>query len=96
MTSGDVLSLDLVGGESPSQSADARRNTALTQRITQVLSSSYADSDIREGLAILDQRKIKNTPQVRRRLRLDAEKDLIDCNGSIVKDFGQVAQVRLV
>ena len=69
------------------------RPTALSNRLTSVLSASYADSDIRDALETLDKRGISNTAERRRQLRLDVQKEVLDCNGEIVADFGKVAEV---
>jgi len=69
------------------------RSSALSNRLTSVLSASYADSDIRDALETLDLRGIHNTADTRRQLRLDVQKEVIDCNGEIVQDFGKVAEV---
>ncbi|KAJ9292632.1 hypothetical protein DTO271G3_8604 [Paecilomyces variotii] len=69
----------------------AQRSNALSNRLTSVLSASYADSDIRDALETLDRRGVHNTADTRRQLRLDVQKEVIDCNGEIVKDFGKVA-----
>lgn len=68
------------------------KSSALQTRITTVLSASYADLEIRDALAILDTRGLQNTAETRRKLRLDAQQDLVQCNAEIVRDFGQVAQ----
>ena len=70
------------------------RSTALSNKLTSVLSASYADSEIRDALGLLDVRGVENNAETRRRLRLDAQKEVIDCNGAIVQDFGKVAEVR--
>lgn len=72
-----------------------QRSTALTNRLTTVLSASYADSDIRDSLETLSLRGIHNSEKTRRQLRLDVEKEVVNCNAEIVKDFGKVADVRL-
>lgn len=41
-------------------------------------------------------RGIHNTAETRRQLRLDVQKEVVDCNAEIVKDFGKVAEVRLL
>ena len=69
------------------------RTSALSNRIANVLSSSYADADIRHALSILDARGFKNNADTRRKLRLDAQQEVIECNGQIVQDFGKVAEV---
>jgi conserved oligomeric Golgi complex subunit 6 len=71
----------------------SRGATALSSRITSVLSASYADLDIRDAVETLDARGVKNTAETRRQLRLDVQKEVIQCNGEIVKDFGEVAEV---
>ncbi|KAL9006382.1 MAG: hypothetical protein Q9188_000856 [Gyalolechia gomerana] len=70
----------------------SQRSNALSNKLTGVLSISYTDSEIRDALHLLDLKKAQNTPNLRRRLRLDLQKEVIDCNGSIVQDFGQVAE----
>lgn len=69
------------------------RASVLSTKLTSVLSASYADADIREALGTLDARAVQNTAETRRQLRLDIQKEVIDCNGEIVKDFGVVAEV---
>jgi hypothetical protein len=71
----------------------SRGANALSSRITSVLSASYADLEIRDALETLDARGVRNTAETRRQIRLDVQKEVIECNGEIVKDFGQVAEV---
>lgn len=61
--------------------------------MTTVLSTSYADSEFRDALQLLDSRNLKNTPETRRQLRLGLQKEVIDSNGEIVSQFGRVADV---
>ncbi|THW47065.1 oligomeric complex COG6 [Aureobasidium pullulans] len=70
----------------------AQRSSALQSRITSVLAASYSDLEIRDALETLDARQVHNTAETRRNLRLDAQQELIQCNGEIIRDFGQVAQ----
>lgn len=77
---------------SPVASSTGRSN-ALSSRITSVLSTSYADLDLRDALETLDSRGFINTADSRRNLRLDLQQEVIQCNGEIIKDFGDVAQV---
>jgi hypothetical protein len=83
---------------SPSSSAgeslSSRKANALSTKLATVLSSSYADSEIREALHLLDARDIRNDDSVRRNLKFDAQKEVIDANARVVNDFGQVAEVR--
>ncbi|KAK3674590.1 Golgi transport complex subunit 6 [Recurvomyces mirabilis] len=70
----------------------APRSNALQNRVTSVLSASYADLEIRDALSGLDERDLRNTATTRRHIRLDVQGELIQCNGEIVQDFGKVAQ----
>lgn len=79
---------------SPPTANSSQRSTALANKLTSVLSSSYADSDIRDALETLDARGVQNSAETRRQLRLDVQKEVIDCNGEIIQDFGKVAEVR--
>ena len=74
-------------------SAPSQRSNALSNKLNNVLSASYADSEIRDALRTLDERRIRNTAETRRRLRLDVQKEVIDQNGDIIKNFGHVAEV---
>ncbi|EOA84826.1 Golgi transport complex subunit 6 [Exserohilum turcicum] len=78
---------------SPPPAAPASRGTnALSSRITSVLSASYADLEIRDALETLDARQVQNSAETRRQLRLDVQKEVIQCNGEIISDFGHVAE----
>lgn len=84
-------------GPSPASSPlspPSQRSSALSNRLTSVLSASYADSDIRDALETLSIRGIHNTAETRRQLRLDVQKEVVECNAEIVRDFGKVAEVR--
>jgi hypothetical protein len=78
---------------SPSLGTTSRGTNALSSRITSVLSASYADLEIRDALETLDARGIQNTAETRRQIRPDVQKEVIQCNGEIIKDFGEVAEV---
>lgn len=77
-------------------SSTSQRSNALSNKLSSVLSASYADSEIRDALRSLDEREIRNTPEMRRRLRIDVQKEVIQRNGVIVQEFGRVAEVRPV
>ncbi|KAI4199493.1 MAG: hypothetical protein LQ350_004559 [Teloschistes chrysophthalmus] len=70
----------------------AQRSAALSNKLTGILSVSYTDSEIRDALRLLDQKQVSNTPDTRRQLRSNLQKEVIECNASIVKEFGQVAE----
>ena len=73
--------------------SNASRSNALSNKINTILSASYIDLEIRDALETLDARRVRNTPETRRNLRLDVQNEIIQCNGEIVQDFGQVATV---
>ena len=75
-------------------SSAPQRSTALSNKLSSVLSASYADSEIRDALRSLDERETKNTAETRRRLRLDIQKEVIQRNGAVIQEFGHVAEVR--
>ena len=77
-----------------SVSSAPQRSNAITNKISVILSASYADSEIGDALRTLDERKITNSAESRRRLRLDVQKEVIEHNGNIIKDFGHVVDVR--
>ena len=83
------------GFESPPSptSPQALRSNPLSAKVTSVLSASYADSDIRDALILLDNRGLENTSETRRQLRLDVQKEVIESNGDIIREFGHVAEV---
>ncbi|KAH8819687.1 oligomeric Golgi complex subunit 6 [Xylogone sp. PMI_703] len=70
----------------------APRNNPVAAKVTSVLSASYTDSDIRDALALLDQRGLVNNAETRRKLRLDVQKEVIESNGAIIREFGHVAE----
>lgn len=85
---------DIVGSPiSSSSGAVSGRNSGLANKLTNVLSQSYVDPEIRDSLSILDARGLANDANTRRQLRLDAQKEIIECNGAVVQDFGLVAEV---
>jgi hypothetical protein len=80
------------GGDSLASPQLSRANP-LSSKVTSVLSASYADSDIRDALSLLDKRGLQNTAETRRQLRLDVQKEVIESNGDIIREFGRVAEV---
>ena len=71
-----------------------QRSHVLSGKISDILSASYADAGIKHALQTLDATGTHNTPEFRRRLRLDVQKEVIDCNAEIIDQFGTVAEVR--
>ena len=72
----------------------ALKYNPLSSKVTTVLSASYADSEIRDALTLLDSRGVENNAETRRQLRLNVQKEVIVCNGDIIREFGHVAEVR--
>lgn len=81
------------GPIAPPTPSSLRATNPLSSKVTSVLSTSYADSDFRDALLLLDERGVANTAETRRKLRLDLQKELIDSNGEIITEFGKVAEV---
>ncbi len=82
------------GIDSPTSPTSAQaRSNPLAAKVTSVLSASYADSDIGDALSLLDSRGLENSPETRRQLRLDIQKEVIESNGDIIREFGHVAEV---
>lgn len=77
----------------PPTPSSLRASNPLSSKVTSLLSTSYADSDFRDALSLLDERGVHNTPETRRQLRLDLQRELIDSNGEIITEFGKVAEV---
>ncbi|KEF62866.1 uncharacterized protein A1O9_00839 [Exophiala aquamarina CBS 119918] len=73
-------------------SSTKRTTNALSTKLTSVLSSSYADYEIRDALRLLDARGVRNDEDTRRDLKANAQREVIDCNAMIVDDFGKVAE----
>jgi hypothetical protein len=84
------------GIETPSDlgSPQAQRSNPLSSKVTSVLSASYADSDIRDALSLLDRKGVENNAETRRQMRSNVQKDLIESNGDIIREFGHVSEVR--
>jgi hypothetical protein len=92
---GTPVSQNGMSPASPAVGTASRGTNALSSRITSVLSASYADLEIRDALETIDARGIQNTAETRRQIRLDVQKEVIQCNGEIIKDFGDVAEVSI-
>lgn len=73
----------------------SRTQHPLASRITSILSTSYADSDIKDALDLLDKQGLKNTAAVRRQLGFNVQKEVLVSNGEIIHEFGHVARVSI-
>lgn len=65
-----------------------------SSKVTTVLATSYADSEFRGALSLIDDRGLTNSAATRRQVRLQLQKEVIDSNGNIIVEFGRVADVR--
>ena len=74
-------------------SSSLPKASAISHKLTSILSTSFVNTELRDVLRSLDEKGVRNTPETRRRLRLDAQKEVIDHNGDIIQDFGHVAEV---
>ncbi|RKF61444.1 Conserved oligomeric Golgi complex subunit 6 [Erysiphe neolycopersici] len=72
-------------------SASSRGQYLLASKVNSILSMSYADSDIKDALCILDTRGLSNTNATRRQLRYDIQKEVIKSNGFIIEELGYVS-----
>lgn len=73
--------------------SSARRGNALSNKLTSVLSSSYADSEIRDALRLYDSRYGQDEADTNHDLKYQAQKEVIEANARIVDDFSKVAKV---
>ncbi|RMZ89346.1 hypothetical protein DV736_g3421, partial [Chaetothyriales sp. CBS 134916] len=69
----------------------SRKANALSTKLATVLSSSYADSEIREALRLLDLRQGAYHDGIKHNLKANVQKEVIDANARILDDFGHVA-----
>ena len=69
-----------------------RYGNALSNKLTSVLSSSYADSEIRDALRLYDGRFKGNEGDEDLDLKYEAQKQVIEANARIVDDFAKVAK----
>lgn len=81
----DLLSLD---------GSPAKRGNALSNKLTNVLSASYADSEIRDALRLFDARYNHDKVDTDLDLKYEAQKEVIEANARIIDDFSKVANVR--
>lgn len=71
----------------------SKRGTALSNKLTSVLSSTYADSETRDALRLFDARYGDKWTRDDFDVRYEAQKEAIEANARIVDDFSKVAKV---
>lgn len=84
-----IVNLDGPDGDLSS----AKRNNVLTSKLTSVLSSSYADSEIRDALRVFDGRYGRDELDSEFDLKYETQREVIEANARIIKDFSEVAKV---
>lgn len=77
--------------QTPSTASSFKGVNAFSSKVTAVLATSYADSEFRDALSLLDERGITNSAATRRQLRLNIQKEVIESNGDIISEFGKVS-----
>lgn len=80
----------------PTSISSLRSFTPFSSKVTTVLATSYADSEFRDALSLIDDRSVTNTSATRRQLRLNLQKEVIESNGDIITEFGKVSDVSMV
>lgn len=90
---GDGIAAGPLSSAAPTTPGLALRSAnPLSSKVTSVLSTSYADSEFRDALGLLDERGLGNMTETRRQLRLDVQKEVIESNGEVIAEFGRVAE----
>ncbi|KAK9468110.1 oligomeric Golgi complex subunit 6 [Lipomyces arxii] len=75
---------------SPSVPSVSRSNV-LSLKLSEILSTSYLDSGIRDALQLLGERIQENTPEIRRQFRANVEAEVIEANGQVLEQFSKIA-----
>jgi len=93
MASGASIPLGSVP-QTPTTASAFKGPNPFSSKVTTVLATSYADSEFRGALSLIDDRGLTNSATTRRQVRLQLQKEVIDSNGNIIVEFGRVADVR--
>lgn len=75
--------------------SNSSRSNLLSLKLSEILSTSYADSSTRDALQLLGERIQENTPEMRRQFRANVEAEVIEANGQVLEQFSKIASVRL-
>lgn len=73
--------------------ATTSRHHALSSRISSVLSLSYVDTDVDSALQTLDLQGTPDLAELRQKFRQSVQRQVIDENAVVVRDFSQVSKV---
>ncbi|KAG5950117.1 hypothetical protein E4U53_005469 [Claviceps sorghi] len=88
----DVLDLEPPDDGKYGSSVSYKNFNSLPSKLASVLSVSFSDPEFRETLSLFDQRHLLNNATNRRQIRLDFQKCVTQCNGSVIDQFGRVAE----
>ncbi|POS70576.1 hypothetical protein DHEL01_v211031 [Diaporthe helianthi] len=77
--------------QTPTTASAFKGPNPFSSKVTTVLATSYADSEFRGALSLIDDRGLANSAATRRQVRLQLQKEVIDSNGNIIVEFGRVA-----
>ncbi|KAK7207778.1 oligomeric Golgi complex subunit 6 [Myxozyma melibiosi] len=67
------------------------RSNLLSLKLSEILSTSYTDSNTRDALQLLGERIQENTPEMRRQFRANVEAEVIEANGQVLEQFSKIA-----
>ncbi|KAK9460039.1 oligomeric Golgi complex subunit 6, partial [Lipomyces oligophaga] len=67
------------------------RSNLLSLKLSEILSTSYADSSIKDALQLLGDRIEENTPELRRQFKANVEAEVIEANGQVLEQFSKIA-----
>ncbi|KAK9457675.1 oligomeric Golgi complex subunit 6 [Dipodascopsis uninucleata] len=67
------------------------RSNLLSLKLAEILSTSYADSSIRDALILLGDRIQDNSSEMRRQFRANVEAEVIEANGQVLEQFSKIA-----
>lgn len=71
----------------------SKRGTALSNKLTSILSSSYADTETRDALRLFDLRYGDKWAKTEFDVKYEAQREVTEANARIVDDFSKVAKV---
>lgn len=91
----EVLSYEPPDASSHKTRGPSKKSSSLSSKVTSVLSTSFSDPEFREALSLFDQRNLLNNAKTRRQIRLELQRDVMECNGLVIDHFGRVAEVRI-
>jgi hypothetical protein len=88
-----MAQIDQLSSHAPDvASAPLEPDNAISQMISNLLSTSYSDTSLRQALVALDSRIDKNTVEARRHLRSDVEASVVKAGGQGLKEFSKLYQ----